>query len=240
MVRQARLHLAQVVHGGRLHGERGRQEGRGGRQVGQRAAAHGRGRLLQRPALRRHHQRPLHAGPALLAGQQQVPGRPRDRQRPLGNEHAGRAHGVRGAALPADGARDRPHRPRGHEAHAGEGGRGQRRPLPVAAPGHEVPAEAPLHRRRLRGAPQERRRHRGAPAEGLQGGHGELGRRGLRAHLGHQLRHHAARHDPPAALHRLLHRPGRRPAHRPHGRCGRRAAGLGPDRAGPASAPRST
>ena len=75
----------------------------------------------------------------------------------------------------------RPDRPRRHQADPSAGRRHQRRHHPLAAAGHEVPAQAPLRGRRLRGAQGERRRDRRAAAEGLQGRHGKLGRRNLRS-----------------------------------------------------------
>ena len=82
------------------------------------------------------------------------------RQHPLRDEHAGRAHGLRRAPVPQDGPRTGPGRPRRHQAYPGAGRRHQRRHHPLAAEGHEVPAQAPLLGRRLRGAQGQRRRHR--------------------------------------------------------------------------------
>ena len=68
----------------------------------------------------------------------------------------------------------------------------QRRHRALADAGHEVPAQAPVHRRCLRRTQGQRRCHRCGAAEGLQGRHGKLGRRDLRAHLRHQFRPAAA------------------------------------------------
>jgi hypothetical protein len=107
---------------------------------------------------------------------------------PLRDEHPRRPHGLRRAAVSQDGARDRTDGPRGDQAYPGAGRRGQRRHHALAPAGHEVQAQAPVHGGRLRGTPRERECDRGAPSQGLQGRHGELGRRRLRTHLRHQLR----------------------------------------------------
>ena len=145
-----------------------------------------------------HHQHPLHARPAVFAGQEEVQRRSQDRQHPFRDEHARacawptpRACFSRWCTRPDRSAASPPSPPR----------RRKTRSTPASSAGccrARIQAQAPVHGGRLRGAQGERRRDRRAAAEGLQGRHGELGRRDLRAHLRHQLRPAAARHDPAA------------------------------------------
>ena len=132
------------------------------------------------------HGGPLHALPAVLPGQVGFRRRSRDRDHPLRDEHAGRSDGVRGAAVPADGQRNRPHGPGRLQTHPGPGRRRQCGHPVMDAAGHEIPGWAAVRRRRLRGTPGAGRPNRQSPARGLQGRYGELGRAHRTAYRRHE------------------------------------------------------